>query len=476
MHYPPALFLAGILLIALVVEMLTKWRQPWAAPMLMVYITVFAWYFVDPFQFPEAYKQFSTSILSRSYLQVAAFLAVFRWAVPRFSNLQLKKLHLEELKTKSPTAGAVFFMLLGIWIPLITIGIYRCNWDAFAALLPLGGRTEGTMTMWGRGALGGKYDSLVSAGGYLHLIVCSLLGVTLILQKKAGMALLNASFYLISIPAFLLTGNRSVFLAMISPLLLTYLIAGRQQLAVRVMLTAIFGICLHFTLLLVMENRARGYAFLFDEQAREIKAQEDQLQQDNRGLAVDEESKTGKQIGLNMIQELCFINEFADSKTFDPSYGMRYLTEITNVVPRALWPNKPMLGIDYAIWRGFGTNDASGIGVAATIATGMIGGGLLNFGPWLGAIAPALLMAVWASLLTRWWMQRVSILRLSLFAAGLGLTFNLGRDITLLVLWPIVFGFIFVKIAEFFLKKNGPRQGEPQGRRWKTSAPHMARS
>jgi hypothetical protein len=35
-----------------------------------------------------------------------------------------------------------------------------------------------------------------------------------------------------------------------------------------------------------------------------------------------------------------------------------------------------------------------------------------------------------------------------LFLLGLGLTFNMGRDITLLVLFPFVFGYIGIRIAE----------------------------
>ena len=35
----------------------------------------------------------------------------------------------------------------------------------------------------------------------------------------------------------------------------------------------------------------------------------------------------------------------------------------------------------------------------ATISSGMIGGGVNNFGPWLGPPAAALLMAVWVAAL-----------------------------------------------------------------------------
>jgi hypothetical protein len=86
----------------------------------------------------------------------------------------------------------------------------------------------------------------------------------------------------------------------------------------------------------------------------------------------------------------------------------------------------------------------------ATISSGLIGQGILEFGPFLGPIASAILMALWVALLTRWWYQRASNLRLILFLVGMGVTFNLGRDITLLVLWPVIFGYLTVRIAERF--------------------------
>src|SRR5437773_11529987 len=37
---------------------------------------------------------------------------------------------------------------------------------------------------------------------------------------------------------------------------------------------------------------------------------------------------------------------------------------------------------------------------------------------------------------------------------GAGLTFNLGRDITLLVLWPVVFAYCFVRLIEIWASKR----------------------
>src|SRR5438046_10179224 len=108
------------------------------------------------------------------------------------------------------------------------------------------------------------------------------------------------------------------------------------------------------------------------------------------------------------------------------------------------------------MWRGF-ESDEGDLGVNTTVATGMIGGGVLNFGQILGPVAACMLMAIWTGLLIRWWEQRQSLLRLVLFMLGAGLTFNLGRDITLLVLWPVVFAYFFVRLAEIWATKR-PRE------------------
>jgi hypothetical protein len=133
------------------------------------------------------------------------------------------------------------------------------------------------------------------------------------------------------------------------------------------------------------------------------------------------------------------------------------LNELLNFIPRSIWPSKPLLGIDYAKWRGFESDD-EGLGVNTTISSGVIGGGVLNFGQIVGPVAAGILMAIWNGLLIRWWEQRKSLLRLVLFMLGAALTFNLGRDISLLVLWPVIFGYCFVRLTERWATR---RFGQP---------------
>jgi hypothetical protein len=170
------------------------------------------------------------------------------------------------------------------------------------------------------------------------------------------------------------------------------------------------------------------------------------------GLAGVTQSIQGKEIkhaGLNMFEELGWVNQFIDRGTYTPNWGARYFAELVNPIPRVLWRDKPMIGIDYAIARGQGFGSASdrgSAGVGATISTGMIGQGVVNYGRFWGPIAAALLMGIWAAVLARQDLLGDRTGRLLLFIFGIVLTFNLGRDITFITLYPFVFGFIALRI------------------------------
>src|SRR5215475_6864497 len=56
--------------------------------------------------------------------------------------------------------------------------------------------------------------------------------------------------------------------------------------------------------------------------------------------------------GLDMFEELCWINTFSEDGSYKPNWGQRYFAELVNPIPRSLWPGKPFIGIDYSIARG----------------------------------------------------------------------------------------------------------------------------
>ena len=153
-----------------------------------------------------------------------------------------------------------------------------------------------------------------------------------------------------------------------------------------------------------------------------------------------------------MYEELCWINSFIGSGAYKPNWGQRYFAELVNPVPRTLWPDKPMIGLDYAVVRGQAYQEDGT--VTATVSTGMIGQGVVNFGRVLGPIFAAFLMSLWAAVLARLDLCGQKIGRIPLFALGLILTFNLGRDITLLTLYTFTFGAAIV----WWLEKRGRGQ------------------
>ena len=399
-----------------------------------VYVTVFAWYFVDPFINPEDYDYLPPSSLGQSYGQVLLFLIGFRvfapvairWIVSRRSSGVFDtRLTPEQILT---AAGALWFLLF-------VIGIARMGGDVKAAVLPLDGRGGGTM--WGRSAVeSGASGFLIAFGAYLFLAVTAVLGVLVFFQRSAARRLLAGAMFAITLPYFFFGGARNLFLAAVVPFIITYVCYGRHRPVIKLVILAVVFFCLDQAFRFVAEFRLGGF--------RELLAAKNPYE------LVDEPLR---ERGLNMIQELCFVNTYLETSAGSPAYGERYLNELLNFIPRAIWPSKPLLGIDYAIWRGFESEDSE-TGVNTTIASGMIGGGVLNFGQILGPVAAGILMALWTGLLIRWWKQRQSLLRLMLFMLGAGLTFNLGRDITLLVLWPVVFAYFFVRLTEIWAGKR----------------------
>ncbi|MFW5883724.1 MAG: hypothetical protein ACOCVG_05085, partial [Verrucomicrobiota bacterium] len=139
---------------------------------------------------------------------------------------------------------------------------------------------------------------------------------------------------------------------------------------------------------------------------------------------------------------------------------------------------------DYAIARGQGGGgSAEQGGIGASVSTGVIGQGVVNFGPFFGVLAAALIMACYSALLARQDLMGEEVFRLLLYGLGMVLIFNLGRDITLLVLYPFAFGLAgylaFTKITGIKLRIDDvqnrlglrrPKPATPEGEADETEA------
>jgi hypothetical protein len=427
-------YLAAVVLVVLTAESCIKLLNRDSFGITVgVYVTVFAWYFVDPFINPEQYDFFPSSSLGQSYGQVLLFLIGFRVFTPVAIRWILRRPSSGVFDTRI-TPEQILRGVATLWFVLFIIGIARMGGDVMGAVFPLDGRAG--PTMWGRGAVeSGPSGFLISFAGYVFNAVTAFLGVLVFFQRSIAWRLLAGAMFAITLPYFFFAGARSHFLAAVMPFILTYLFYGRHLLILKLAILAMAFFCLKEGFKFVTVFRLGGF--------REVLASE------NRYELLGEDERT---TGLNMIQELCFVNTYLETGGGSPAYGARYLNELLNFIPRMIWPSKPLLGIDYAKWRGFEIADSEDgeLGVNTTVASGMIGGGVLNFGQIFGPVAAGILMALWAGLLIRWWAQRKSLLRLMLFMLGAGLTFNLGRDITLLVLWPVVFAYFFVRLTEIW--------------------------
>lgn len=402
---------------------------------LVVYVSVFAWYFVDPFINPEQYDYLPSYLLGLSYGQVLLFLIGFRLFIPVAMQWIVRRRSIGVFHTQRFAPEQILVAAGAIWFLLLSIGIARMGGDVIAAVFPLDSRAGATM--WGRAAVSSSAAGfLIASAGYMFNAVTALLGVLVFFQRSSFWRLVAAAMFAISLPYFLLAGARSHFLAVILPFIITYLLYGRHPLIVKVVILGVAFVCLDQGFKFVLAFRGTGF--------RDLLAAEHPFE------LVDEDLR---QSGLNMIQELCFADAYLESGAGSPAYGGRYLNELLNVVPRVIWPSKPLIGIDYAMWRGMESKEGE-LGVFATVSTGMIGGGVLNFGRFFGPMAAGIIMALWSGLLIRWWEQRQSLLRLVLFMLGAGLTFNLGRDISLLVLWPVVFAYCFVRLIEIWTAKH----------------------
>lgn len=432
LEIPLSYYIASIILATLTAEAISKLKRNWAISAIIVYITTGIWYFTEVFYTPERLVLFNTSIVEQGYYQVSTFLIVFRCTLPSLTNYFSKKLFRRNfLNNYTINPNQLLRVLIILWIILFIYGVSLLNWDFAQALFPRGGRWA--PKLWSRGGVGEGFDFITSALGYTYALVCAMFGVIFFFQRSSEAKLINFFAIMISWPAFYLSGTRNAFLAVSMPAYLTYLITSKQKLIVKILVSIAAFMIVDYLFLIVINLRNTGIDAYFEGQAE-----------------IDSQTKHQ---GLNMAEELFYINTYYEYGLLKLQYGLDYIAEALNIIPRFILPDKPAIGYEYNLIR----NPDSGI--QATISAGMIGRGIMNFGPIFGAAFPAVLMATWSACLARLWQQRESILRMALFLVGLGITPNLGRDITLLVLWPMIFGYIVVRYLEKAKRSPSPPTG-----------------
>jgi hypothetical protein len=268
-------------------------------------------------------------------------------------------------------------------------------------------------------------------------MLTALFGVVFAISKNPRTRMVAGTVWCLMAPWYFLDRTRNTMLAVLLPGLLTYVFLRlRVNLLMKCVILALCFLVVEGWMKFVIQTRSTSNVAIVVQQL---------------GLAgVTEKLRESeiKHAGLNMFEELAWINKFIEDGRYQVNNGARYFAEVVNPIPRVLWPGKPMIGIDYAIARGQAWADAGAKegGVGATISTGMIGQGVVNFGPFFGVLAAAFLMGLWAAILARQDLKGDKTGRLLLYMLGLVLTFNLGRDITLITLYPFLFGYIMLSV------------------------------
>jgi hypothetical protein len=417
-------------------------------PMLMVLFTVATWYGGDALynDYTEYLQTIGRTALDSAWWEVLLFICTFGILAPvvhrssnrkylgKRSNLLLLVRHgVTNANNFQTQIDSICWILALFWMAIMLIALVRTNFDFQGLFMPyLGSKAD----PWSRGRIGSGFDSLIALAGYLLIGLTAAFGVLAALATRPATRLIATTICLLALPTYIFDRTRSVMLATLLPGFCAWVfLRVRGGIFIRLAVLVAGFLVLEAWLKFVIENRSENsIAAAFQQELG----------------SHSNETQNMKHLGLNMFEELGHINAFISDGSYRPNWGARYFAEVVNPIPRVLWPGKPLIGIDYAIARGMGYEDAGGnqAGVGASISTGMIGQGVVNFGRFFGPVAAALLMAFWAALLARQDMLASETGRLFLYAIGLFLTFNMGRDITLLVTYPFCFGYLLLLAAK----------------------------
>lgn len=389
----------------------------------IVYLTVGLWYFIDPIYRVEDYQPYADE-MGTVFVQVLIFLLMFRIGVEVLAARTPSRV-LRAFDPRLVDKDSLIQVVLLLWMVLFMIGMYRADFRFIDALFPTGARWSGAQ-MWNRGRLGGAIDFLVSIGFYSYLMTCACFGLVSVGTKRTSLRLGMMFMMCLTWPMFALSGSRSMFLAVAMPTVLAILILKRWSRGQQLLFVVLSLAVINVLMLISIASRGQGVANFFAS--------------DTYGETLAET----KHAGLNMPEELVYINRYQDQDLLTPEWGWEYFAQAVNFVPRFMWPGKPFPGEKFAALR-IGYYQGQ---VAATISNGLIGQGVQNFGKWIGPIAPAILLSLLTSLLCRLPNKGNAFLRTCVVIFLIGLIPNLGRDLSLMTLWPAIFAMAGVAFYE----------------------------
>jgi hypothetical protein len=308
-----------------------------------------------------------------------------------------------------------------LWVFLFVIALLVLQDQVIYYLFPFMGYKANP---WSHGQIGAGFDCFSILAVYLQVLTATMFGVVAALATDRRIRRQAVMFCLLAWPFFIFDRTRNLMLAMVIPAILSWVFLRlRGGLVRKGLVLLVCFLVINTWMKFVIANRS--HTSITEAFA-------------DKGFNLTEGKKVHNE-GLNMFEELCWVSTFIENGKYNVNWGERYFAELVNPIPRGLWHGKPLIGLDYALARGHHVTGPNG-SVDTTISTGMIGQGVVNFGRVLGPMAAALLMSLWVAWLARLDLTIHGLGRLPLYSLGLILTFNLGRDITLITLYPFVFG------------------------------------
>jgi hypothetical protein len=442
---PYSFWIALTILLGGIFYNLGQLRQGIGLPIIAVLGTIGAWYVGDVFYNDYVFNiqsTFSPFTLAIAWWEVALFLVAFLVMAPQMHRY-FNRSHLRQSSYVfrlyqfgvgrgdfQENMRKLFYCSLAVWVVLTIIAAIRLGPYTLYYFFPyLGDRAD----PWGRGRIGGGFDSLLSVCQYVMLFTGMAFGVVAAVSTDLTAAIGAFLLCFLTWPYFLFDRTRNTILVLVVPAVAMFaLFRLRVPVVLRVLAFVPFFFAVDIWFSFIISHRSDTTI---------LQALNEQ------GISLKETQEVHHE-GLNMYEELCWINSFIESGAFHPNLGYRYYSELVNPIPRSIWPDKPFIGLDYAVLRGQGDASNTESDVNATVSTGMIGQGVTNFGRILGPIAAALIMSGWVTLLAYMDLTGHRFGRVLLFGLGLILTFNLGRDITFITLYTFLFGWLLIWIAE----------------------------
>jgi hypothetical protein len=430
-------------------------------PMFAALGTVGVWYLGDVFYNDYAgyhTKIFDSETLDHAWWEVAWFLVMFlaltppvhRWVNARYLGQSSKAFLMFKCGVNQPAFQRQLRQLLkgafAVWAFIAVVAAVRLREEIVYYFFPFLGYN---VYPWGRARIGGGFSAVLTLIFYVQELTAATFGVVAAAATNRPTRILAVILCVLAWPAFLVDRTRSNMLVVIMPGILTWgFLVLRGGMLKKITALGICFVVLNAWMGFIIENRSTSSISSALVQ---------------KGFQFGTSEKVHHQ-GLNMFEELCWVNSLISKRVYRPNWGARYFAEAVNFVPRVIWRGKPEIGIDYAIARGQGLNGGEA-GVGATVSTGLIGQGVVNFGRVLGPAFAAFLISIWVAVLARIDLDPRGTAGVPLLGLGLILTFNLGRDISLIVLYPFVFSVLLLWLFNYYrakpaVKVTPPRVGE----------------